>query len=108
NPVLAYLVPQRSTLFGFSLALSVLLLVWLAVRERRGWRAFLFAGTVAGLLPAFHVHAYGTVVVLAASWAVFNWRREWAAFFVPALVLAIPVLAWMWPQANNSYCTGGA
>ena len=108
NPVLAYLVPQRSTLFGFSLALIVLLLVWLAVRERSGWRAFLFAGMVAGLMPAFHVHAYGTVVVLAASWAVFNWRREWAAFFVPALVLAIPVLAWMWPQANNSYCTGGA
>jgi hypothetical protein len=37
NPVLAYLVPQRSTLFGFSLALIVLLLVWLAVRERHDW-----------------------------------------------------------------------
>ena len=108
NPVLAYLVPQRSTLFGFSLALIVLLLVWLAVREHRGWRAFLFAGAVAGVMPAFHVHAYGTVVALAAFWAAFNRRREWAAFFIPALALAIPVLAWMWPHANNSYCAGGA
>jgi hypothetical protein len=107
NPVLAYLVPQRSTLFGFSLALIVLLLLWLAVRERHDSKAFLFAGIVAGLMPAFHVHAYGTVVALAAFWAVFNRRREWVAFFVPALVLAIPVLAWMWPPANNSACGPG-
>ena len=107
NPVLAYLVPQRSTLFGFSLALIVVLLVWLAVRERHDWKAFMFAGVVAGLMPAFHVHAYGTVVALAAFWAVFNLRRAWIAFFVPALALAIPVLAWMWPPANNSICGAG-
>ena len=104
NPVLAYLVPQRSTLFGFSLALILLLLLWVAVREGRGWRPFLFAGIVAGLLPAFHVHAFGTVVALAAFWAIFNRRMEWFVFFVPALALAIPVLLWMWPPVNNSYC----
>ena len=108
NPVLAYLVPQRSTLFGFSLALIVLLLVWLGVRERRGWQAFLFAGVVAGLMPAFHVHAYGTVVALAAFWAVFNWRREWFAYFIPALALGIPVLLWMWPPVNNNACGSGS
>ncbi|HSS94834.1 MAG TPA: hypothetical protein VLR46_12730, partial [Candidatus Dormibacteraeota bacterium] len=107
NPVLAYLVPQRSTLFGFSLALIVLLVVWLAVRERLGWRPFLFAGVVAGLSPAFHVHAFGTVVALAGFWAIFNWRREWIAFFLPAVALSIPVLIWMWPPANNSVCNGG-
>jgi hypothetical protein len=101
NPVLAYLVPQRTTLFGFSLALIVLLLLWLAVREGLGWRVFLFAGVVAGLTPAFHVHAYGTIVALAAFWAAFNRRREWFAFFVPALVLGVPVLAWLWPPAST-------
>jgi hypothetical protein len=101
NPVLAYLVPQRSTLFGFSLALIVLLLVWVAVREHLGAQAFLFAGVVAGLTPAFHVHAYGTIVALSAFWAVFNRRREWWYFFVPALVLGLPVLAWLWPPASN-------
>lgn len=107
NPVLAYLVPQRSTLFGFSLALIVLLGVWLAVREARDWRVFLFAGAVAGLMPAFHVHAYGTVVALSAFWAAFNRRREWAAFFIPALALGVPVLLWMWPPVNNSQCGAG-
>jgi hypothetical protein len=108
TPVLAYLVPQRSTLFGFSLALIALLLVWLAVRERHDWRTFLFAGVVAGLMPAFHVHAYGTVVALAAFWAIFNRQREWIAFFIPALAFAIPVLHWMWPPVNNTACSAGS
>jgi hypothetical protein len=104
NPVLAYLVPQRSTIFGFSLALIALVLVWLAIRERLDWRAFLFAGVVAGAMPVFHVHAYGTVVALTAFWAVFNRRREWLAFFVPALVIGLPLILWMLPPSNNSVC----
>ncbi len=108
NPVLAYLVPQRSTLFGFSLALILLVLVWLAVRERHGWPSFLFAGVVAGLTPAFHVHAYGTVMALTAFWFLFNRRREWLAFFVPAIAIGVPVLVWMWPPANNSVCGDAA
>jgi len=104
NPVLAYLVPQRSTLFGFSLALILLVIVWTALRERRGWRPFLFAGLVAGPLPIFHVHAWGTIVALPAFWALFHRRREWIAFFVPALAIGVPILAWMWPPENTSIC----
>ncbi|MEO8744943.1 MAG: hypothetical protein ABI334_00440 [Candidatus Dormiibacterota bacterium] len=104
NPVLAYLVPQRSTLFGFSLALIVLVILWLALSEDAGWRPFLFAGVVAGVMPLFHVHAFGTVVALSGFWALFKRRREWLAFFAPALVIGIPILAWMWPAANTSIC----
>jgi hypothetical protein len=104
NPVLAYLVPQRTTLFGFSLALIVLVLIWLTLHQRADWRAFLFAGLVAGAMPIFHVHAYGTVVALAFFWMLFHRRSEWIAFFVPALVIGAPILVWMWPPANNSVC----
>ncbi len=104
NPVLAYLVPQRSTLFGFSLALIVMVVLWIAVRERLGWRPFAFAGAVTAVMPLFHVHAYGTVVALSAFWALFRWRREWLALFVPALAVGVPILAWMWPPANTSVC----
>ncbi len=104
NPVLAYIVPQRSTLFGFSLALILLVLLSIALRDRLGWRPFLFAGVLAGVLPIFHVHAYGTVIALPAFWALFNLRREWIAFFVPALVVGIPILLWMWPPDNTSIC----
>ena len=104
NPVLAYLVPQRSTLFGFSLTLILLLVLWLAVREGLGWRTFLAAGLITGFLPVFHVHAYGTVVALPAFWALFTRRREWWAFFLPALAIGVPILAWMWPPDNTSIC----
>jgi len=104
NPVLAYIVPQRSTLFGFSLALIVLVLLWIAVRERLGWQPFLFAGLIAAVMPVYHVHAYGTVLALPVFWALFNRRREWLAFFVPALVAGVPILLWMWPPDNTSVC----
>ena len=104
NPVLAYLVPQRSTLFGFSLALILLVLIWLAIREKAGRSAFLFAGVVTGLTPLFHVHAFGTVVALSFFWMLFHLRREWWWFFVPALVIGVPTLVWMWPPAVTTYC----
>ena len=106
NPVLAYLVPQRSTLFGFSLALILLVVLWLALRQQQAWPPFLFAGLVAGVMPVFHVHAYGTLVVLGAFWALFNWRVQWVGFFAPALGIGIPILVWMWPPANTSICGG--
>jgi hypothetical protein len=104
NPVLAYLVPQRSTLFGFSLALIALVILWMAARSRAGWQPYLFAGIVAGLMPIFHVHAYGTVVALALFWVLFSLRIQWLGFFVPALVIGAPILVWMWPPANTSVC----
>ncbi|HXM53750.1 MAG TPA: hypothetical protein VOB72_00040 [Candidatus Dormibacteraeota bacterium] len=110
NPVLAWLLPQRSILFGLSLALLVMALLWVALQATdapspsegegwggvaRRWAPFAFAGAVAGLTPLFHLHAYGTIVALSAFWAVFSRRREWLAFFGPALVLGAPAVLWM-------------
>ncbi|HEX9362373.1 MAG TPA: hypothetical protein VGA47_01145 [Candidatus Dormibacteraeota bacterium] len=107
NPVLAYLVPQRSTLFGFSLTLIVLVVLWIALRERTGWRPFLFAGVVAAVMPVFHVHAYGTVIALPAFWALLNRRVEWLAYFGPALLVGVPILVWMLPPDNTAVCGVG-
>lgn len=104
NPVLAYLVPQRSSLFGFSLFLLILTLLSTALRHKSPWPAFAFLGVLVGLAPAFHVHAYVSLLAVALIWSVFNARRALLAFFVPALLLGLPVLAWMWPPANNSIC----
>lgn len=106
NPVLAYLVPQRTTLSGLGLALVTLVLIWLALKQEHSWPGLLFAGVLTGVMPLFHVHAYGTVVALSAFWVLFNRRLDWIALFVPALAVGVPILAWMWPPTNNSVCTG--
>jgi hypothetical protein len=97
NPVLAWMIPQRSVLFGFSLTLLSLALLWQALRqtEAPGWSPFVFTGVVVGLTPIAHLHAYGTVVALAAFWALFSPRRQWAGFFVPAVLLGAPIVSWM-------------
>ena len=98
-PILASMLPQRSTLFGFSIVLIVLALLFTAI-SRPGWQPFLFAGIVTGLSPLFHVHGFGTCVALAAFWAAFHRRRDWIAFFVPALVLGVPVVLWLLPESG--------
>jgi len=64
----------------------------------------MFTGLVTGIMPVFHVHAYGTVVALSAFWALYARRRQWIGFFAPALLVGLPILAWMWPPANTSVC----
>jgi hypothetical protein len=99
TPLIASMLPQRSTLFGFAIVLIVLSLLFSAV-DRPGWQTFLFAGVVTGLSPAFHVHGYGTCVALAAFWCAIHRRRDWFAFFVPALALGIPVVLWLLPESG--------
>jgi hypothetical protein len=99
TPLLASMLPQRSTLFGFAIVPIVCALLFTA-RERPGWQPFLFAGVLTGLTPAFHVHAYGTAVALAAFWTLLNRRREWVFFFWPALVLGIPIVLWLLPEGG--------
>ena len=104
NPVLAYLIPQRATLFGLDIALVLVVLLWIAARQRLGWQPYVFAGIAAGVLPIFQVHAWGTVVALSFFWALFNRRVQWLGFFVPAILIGAPILVWMWPPANTSFC----
>jgi len=103
NPVLAWLLPQRSVLLGLPLCLIILALLWRALEEREPtpWGAFGFAGAVTGLLPLAHLHAYGTVLGLAVFWALFDRRREWLAFFLPALLLGLPQVAWLATGASG-------
>src|SRR5439155_809598 len=83
NPVLAYLVPQRSTLFGFSLALILLLVLWIALRQGLGWRPFLFAGHA---LVRWFPTAFPT-------W----FAPMWLWFVVPNVIVLQP---WVWDNTK--------
>lgn len=123
DPVLAYLIPQRSVLFGFSLVLISAALLWIAKDDpapegtgagRKAIRPLVFAGVLVGLMPVFHPYAYGTAIALGGFWALMEtggtgawWRRglrglrSQLPFMIPALALGLPALLWLLPAGGG-------
>ncbi|MGH3549125.1 MAG: hypothetical protein ACRDQU_13645 [Pseudonocardiaceae bacterium] len=117
NLVANALLPQRAILFGFGIALAVLILLHTA--RHTGERRYLLAGGVLiGLLPMAHPHSFiacGAVLLALTVEAALRLRRQpWGHHQVPwnhlaagviAVVLAVPQLAWQ--QLANDGGTGG-
>ncbi|GAC1583389.1 MAG: hypothetical protein NVS3B24_22080 [Candidatus Dormibacteria bacterium] len=110
NPILAYLVPQRATLYGFSLGLIVVSLAWYARGTGRR-RDFLLGGLLLGLMPLQHANSYfdlalfftGVAVVDAGAAVARGAGRarvgQWATFLVPAAVIGLPQVLLILPPA---------
>jgi hypothetical protein len=54
------------------------------------------AGVVAGLLPLVHAHSFVVMMGMGGCLALLFWKhwRAWAAFFITALVVAVPQMLW--------------
>jgi hypothetical protein len=66
------------------------------------------AGVLAGLLPLAHAHSFVVVMVMGACVALLLGRerwREWAAFFVVAIIISAPQL---WIATHGSSVRSGA
>ena len=121
NPILAYLVPQRATLFGFALGMIVVSLAWYA-RSTGSRREFVLGGLLLGLMPLLHASSYFDLalfftglaaldVAVSLFWTPVNGRRtmtllaNWACFLVPAAVIGTPQILLILPPAayNHSF-----
>ena len=100
NVIADMLLPQRATLFGWAVLLSVLYLLFRAV-FRGDEKLFLPAGILGGLLPMIHTHSFFALGLFAACWMAWSfleegftksWITGWVWFGVPAVALAIPQL----------------
>ena len=109
NSITALFTTQRSILLGMPIALAALMQLHTALKQQehksRGISLFA-AGAIAGLLPLSHTHTALVVLSVAVCYALPElWRdrkngiksfaawesvRDWAAFFVPAVLLMAP------------------
>ena len=116
NLVTDTFLPQRAAVYGLPAGLMILTLFAL-VWEREGkdeatvdekqpdgrqpsrhpsssiLRPLLAAGVLAGLLPLFHTHTYIAVGLVSVFLFLLRPRRAWLAFWVPAVLLAVPQLS---------------
>jgi hypothetical protein len=100
NPVADMLIPQRATLFGWTLLFACLFLLYRAAIEGEE-RCFLPLGVLAGCLPLVHTHSFLALGIVSAVLLLFSvakkgvhWRtmRSWAVYATATLVLALPQL----------------
>ena len=91
NLYYAYLLPQRSTLYGFPLGLLILTMLHRAV-SRRAASAWLAAGSIAGLLPFASLGAMLALLLITPALALLFFDFRWLLFFGIWAAAAAPQL----------------
>jgi hypothetical protein len=114
NPILAYLVPQRTTLFGFGLGMVLVSLAWYA-RAMGDRREMLIGGVLLGLMPLLHTSSYFDLAVFFTVLATVDVGfalaggsaravvLNWAVFLVPAALIGLPQVVMILPPAAYSH-----
>jgi hypothetical protein len=116
NVFTTLLIPQRSMLFGLPFVVIIVTLSWMAFEEtgRRGdgetgrqklsprlpvalspRRYLLAAGVLTGILPLLHAHGFFAVMIASVVMTLLYQNREWLAFYIPAIILALPQTLWL-------------
>jgi hypothetical protein len=108
------LLPQRASLFGFPIALMVLTLFAIVWRnwsldenkrnKRCGVGLLLIGGVLTGVTPLFHAHVYLGLGLISGFLFLLQPRRQWLAYWLPAVLLALPHLLTLVGHASaNSF-----
>ncbi len=97
NIIVDCFLPQRTSLYGISIALMTFILfaaVWRRWHETEtkkkwdGWRLMVFAGVTISVLPVFHAHSFVAIGLVSIFLFLIQPRREWLVFWIPAAALA--------------------
>lgn len=85
NIICDMLIPQRATLFGWTILFPVLILLWRGVKEKNKLY-FVVAGILSGGLTLIHTHSFLALGILCASYVILdlitNGKKAWN-FHIP-------------------------
>lgn len=100
NVIADMLLPQRATLFGWSILFTVLFLLWKAhFDDEKGY--FYIAGVLAGGLVMIHTHSFLSLGIVCAVWLLFYLIEltdirlninKYIVFFIRCLWLTLSIL----------------
>ena len=97
NPIADLLIPQRATLFGWTLLFACLFLLYRAAFEKKN-EYFLPLGILAGCLPLVHTHSFLALGLISAVLFLRALIREKSAALKPWLLYAGAALLLAAPQ----------
>ncbi len=111
NTITDMIVPQRTTMAGWTMLAAALWLLLDAV-DKKTVKAFLTVGIVAGCMPMIHTHSFMAVAAYSAVMLVYvfftdkgdrkDFCKRWGIFAGTAAVLAIPQLViWTLSQTGT-------
>ncbi len=111
NTICDMIVPQRTTMAGWTVILFALWLLYMAVRNQKT-SYFVLTGVIAGCMPMIHTHSFMALGIISAvvlrttigeqenKAAYF---KKWLIFGVIATVMALPqLLVWTFNQTSGN------
>jgi len=99
---------QRTALVGFTAGALVMLILYAMLAQRQfddkaAHNGLLACGVITGLLPMFHVYSYISIMLSSLLLFIIFKERRWHIFMIPAVLLALPQVLWIYGQMGVSH-----
>ena len=91
NPIISLLLPQRSFMFGMSLAF-IILLILRQPRSALTHQTMILAGLLSGFLPLFHAHTVIALIPVIIFLVLRQPSRHWLTYFLTTALTGLPSL----------------
>jgi len=103
NPIVSLLIPQRSFMFGMSIAFVLILLLALSNSHPKRKHILILAGLLAGLLPLWHAHTVIALIPAIIGLFILKPNKNWLHFFITAFLVGLPgILYFLTSEASSS------
>ena len=112
NIIADYILPQRAIILGLLVGTIVIYFLW-KYWKGKDKRSLIWAGVISGFLPIIHTHTFIAIIFIAFGLGLIELAEhyksfkaviiKWLYYVVPAGVIALPFVLWLFPSGSNSF-----